>query len=120
MDRTDRHFRYFLRQLTHHTLLYTEMVPVGAILYGDRKKFLNFHPSEHPLVLQVGGSEPQRLAECAEIAEQWGYDAININVGCPSDRVKGGAFWRSAHGGCRPRRRGGAKDEDKGFHPGNR
>ena len=92
MDRTDRHFRFFMRQITRHTLLYTEMVPVGAIIHGERAKFLDFDACEHPLVLQVGGSDPEKLAECAVIAEQWGYDAININVGCPSDRVKEGHF----------------------------
>ena len=92
MDRTDRHFRYFLRLISQHTLLYTEMVTVGAILHGDRSKLLGFSPEERPLVLQVGGDDPQRLADCAQIAEEWGYTEINLNVGCPSDRVQQGNF----------------------------
>lgn len=92
MDRTDRHFRYFLRLISQHTLLYTEMVTVGAILHGDRSKLLGFSPEERPLVLQVGGDDPQKLADCARIAEEWGYTEINLNVGCPSDRVQQGNF----------------------------
>ena len=92
MDRTDRHFRYFMRQITHGTLLYTEMVTSAAILHGDRKYLLGFSPEEKPLVLQVGGDEPQHLAECARIAEDMGYDEINLNVGCPSSRVQSGNF----------------------------
>ncbi len=92
MDRTDRHFRYFMRQLTRYTLLYTEMVTSAAILYGDRDHLLSFSPEEKPLSLQVGGDQPQDLATCARIAEDMGYDEINLNVGCPSSRVQSGNF----------------------------
>ncbi|MGA1621113.1 MAG: tRNA dihydrouridine(20/20a) synthase DusA [Synechocystis sp.] len=92
MDHTDRHFRYFLRQLTRHTLLYTEMITAQAILHGDRPKLLDFDPAEHPVALQLGGDDPQKLADCARIGEGWGYDEINLNVGCPSDRVQSGHF----------------------------
>jgi tRNA-dihydrouridine synthase A len=92
MDRTDRHYRYFMRQITQRTLLYTEMVTAQAIKYGDRDHLLGFSPEEKPLVLQVGGDDPQMLAECARIAEEFGYDEINLNVGCPSDRVQNGNF----------------------------
>lgn len=92
MDRTDRHFRYFLRLISQHTLLYTEMVTVPAILHGDRSKLLGFSPEECPLALQLGGDDPQQLAECARIAEEWGYTEVNLNVGCPSDRVQQGNF----------------------------
>lgn len=92
MDRTDRHFRYFMRQITRRTLLYTEMVTSAAILHGDKEHLLGFSPEEKPLVLQVGGDNPRELAECARIAEDRGYDEININVGCPSDRVQNGNF----------------------------
>ncbi|NJK57869.1 MAG: tRNA dihydrouridine(20/20a) synthase DusA [Pleurocapsa sp. SU_5_0] len=92
MDRTDRHYRYFLRQITRRTLLYTEMITAQAILHGDRPKLLDFSPEEKPLVLQIGGDNPTLLAECAKIGEDWGYDAINLNVGCPSPRVQNGNF----------------------------
>lgn len=92
MDRTDRHFRYFLRQITRRTLLYTEMVTSAAILHGDKEHLLGFFPEEKPLVLQIGGDEPQELAECARIAQDMGYDQINLNVGCPSSRVQNGNF----------------------------
>ncbi|MEQ8959689.1 MAG: tRNA dihydrouridine(20/20a) synthase DusA, partial [Coleofasciculus sp. C2-GNP5-27] len=92
MDRTDRHFRYFMRQITRRTLLYTEMVTSAAIIHGDRDRLLGFSPEEKPLVLQVGGDNPLELAECARIAEGMGYDQINLNVGCPSDRVQNGNF----------------------------
>ncbi len=92
MDRTDRHFRYFMRLLTRRTLLYTEMVTTPAILHGDREKLLGFSPEEKPLVLQVGGDDPQQLAVCALVAEELGYDEVNLNVGCPSDRVQNGNF----------------------------
>lgn len=92
MDHTDRHFRYFMRQLTQYTLLYTEMITVPAILHGDRHKLLDFDPVEHPVALQLGGDNPQQLAECARIGADWGYDEINLNVGCPSDRVQSGNF----------------------------
>jgi tRNA-dihydrouridine synthase A len=92
MDWTDRHYRYFMRQITRHTLLYTEMVTSRAILHGDREKLLGFSEIEKPLVLQLGGDNPQELAECAKIAEEMGYDEINLNVGCPSERVQQGNF----------------------------
>ena len=92
MDWTDRHCRYFHRLLTQSALLYTEMVTTGAIIHGDADRFLTYNPEEHPLALQLGGSEPKDLAACARIAEQHGYDEINLNVGCPSDRVQRGRF----------------------------
>ncbi|MEJ2455215.1 MAG: tRNA dihydrouridine(20/20a) synthase DusA [Candidatus Thiodiazotropha sp.] len=92
LDWTDRYCRYFLRLISRHTLLYTEMVTTGAILHGDRARFLDFDASEHPVALQLGGSEPDDLARCARLGEQWGYDEINLNVGCPSDRVQSGSF----------------------------
>jgi tRNA-dihydrouridine synthase A len=92
MDRTDRHCRYFLRQISNRTLLYTEMVTSAAILHGDREKLLGFDRAEHPISLQVGGDNPQDLAKCAQIAEDFGYDEINLNVGCPSSRVQNGNF----------------------------
>ena len=92
MDRTDRHFRYFMRGLTKHTLLYTEMVTTGAILKGERERYLQFDDVEHPISLQLGGDDPEALAECAAIAEAWGYDEVNLNVGCPSERVSSGSF----------------------------
>ena len=92
MDYTDRHFRYFVRLMTRHTLLYTEMITSGAILHGDHRRFLEFHAAEHRLALQLGGSEPAALAACARIADGYGYDEINLNVGCPSDRVQSGRF----------------------------
>ena len=92
MDRTDRHYRYFMRQITRRTLLYTEMVTSQAIRYGDTEKLLGFSPEENPLVLQVGGDDPQLLAHCARMAAVFGYSGINLNVGCPSDRVKSGNF----------------------------
>ena len=92
MDYTDRHFRYFLRLMTRRTRLYTEMVTTGAILRGPQQRLLQFHPAEHPLALQLGGSVPAELAECAKIAAEFGYDEVNLNVGCPSDRVQSGRF----------------------------
>jgi tRNA-dihydrouridine synthase A len=92
MDRTDRHCRYFLRQISQRTLLYTEMVTSMAILHGDKEKLLGFDRAEHPIALQVGGDNPQDLAKCAQIAEDFGYDEINLNVGCPSSRVQSGNF----------------------------
>lgn len=92
MDHTDRHFRYFLRLISEHVLLYTEMVTTGAILHGDRERHLGFSTREHPLALQLGGSDPAQLARCAALAEDMGYDEINLNVGCPSDRVQNGRF----------------------------
>lgn len=92
MGWTDRHARHFLRLISKHTLLYTEMVTTGAILNGPRESLLKYHSAEHPLALQLGGSEPAELAECAKIAEEAGFDEVNLNVGCPSDRVKQGRF----------------------------
>ena len=92
MDWTDRHCRFFHRVFTRHAVLYTEMVTARAIKHGDRSKLLDFDARERPLVLQLGGSEPDALAEAAKIGEDWGYSAINLNVGCPSDRVQGGHF----------------------------
>ncbi|CAM3683158.1 tRNA dihydrouridine(20/20a) synthase DusA [Parendozoicomonas haliclonae] len=90
MDWTDRHCRYFLRQISHSTLLYSEMVTTGALIHGDRERFLQYNPEEHPLALQLGGSDPAELAQCSKMAEEWGYDEVNLNVGCPSDRVQNG------------------------------
>jgi len=92
LDWTDRHERYFLRLISKHILLYTEMVTTGAILHGDQQRHLDFDPKEQPLALQLGGSDPVDLAKCARLAEQWGYSQINLNVGCPSDRVQSGKF----------------------------
>jgi len=88
MDWTDRHFRYFARLIAPTIRLYTEMISCQALIFGDRQRLLAFDPSEHPIALQVGGSCPQQLAFCAQLAEQFGYDEINLNVGCPSDRVQ--------------------------------
>ena len=92
MDWTDRHCRYFHRLITRRTRLYTEMVTTGALLHGDVQRHLDFDAAEHPLALQLGGSEPDDLARCALLAQQWGYDEINLNCGCPSPRVQRGAF----------------------------
>ncbi len=92
MDRTDRHYRYCMRQITRHTLLYTEMITTAALLHGDRNKLLGFSEAEKPLALQLGGDDPAHLATCARLAEDWGYDEVNLNVGCPSDRVQHGHF----------------------------
>ena len=92
MDWTDRHCRYFHRLLTRRTRLYTEMVTTGALLHGDVPRHLDFNGEEHPVALQLGGSEPADLARCAKLAAQWGYDEINLNCGCPSERVQRGAF----------------------------
>jgi tRNA-dihydrouridine synthase A len=92
MDWTDRHCRFFLRLITRHTWLYTEMVTTGALLHGDVPRHLDFDPAEHPVALQLGGSDPAALAACARLGERWGYDEINLNVGCPSERVQTGSF----------------------------
>lgn len=92
MDCTDRHFRWFMRQISRRSLLYTEMVTMGAVVHGDREHLLGFSPEERPLALQLGGDDPVMMAECARIGEGMGYDEININVGCPSDRVASGNF----------------------------
>ncbi|WP_284278861.1 MULTISPECIES: tRNA dihydrouridine(20/20a) synthase DusA [Bradyrhizobium] len=92
MDWTDRHCRVFHRHLTRRALLYTEMLTTGAVIHGDRQRLLGFDRCEHPVALQLGGSDPRELAEAARIGEAFGYDEINLNVGCPSDRVKDGRF----------------------------
>jgi len=92
LDWSDSHCRYFHRLLSKHALLYTEMVTTGALLHGDRDRHLRYNPEEHPLALQLGGSEPDALASCAQMAEDQGYDEVNLNVGCPSDRVQNGRF----------------------------
>ena len=88
MDWTDRHCRFFHRGLTRRALLYTEMMTAEAVIRGDRERLLGFDPEEHPVALQLGGSDPARLAEAARIGADFGYDEINLNVGCPSDRVQ--------------------------------
>jgi tRNA-dihydrouridine synthase A len=92
MDWTDRHCRYFLRQVNSTARLYTEMITTGALIHGDVERHLAFDPAEHPVALQLGGSEPGDLAACARLGEQYGYDEINLNIGCPSERVQRGAF----------------------------
>ena len=92
MDWTDRHCRYLHRQITRRTRLYTEMVTTGALLHGDQARHLDFNVEEHPVALQLGGSEPDDLAVCARLAQRWGYDEVNLNCGCPSERVQRGAF----------------------------
>ena len=92
MDLTDRFDRYFLRLLSRHARLYTEMITTGALIHGDRERFLRFDPAEHPVALQLGGAEPDALARCAEFGAATGYDEINLNCGCPSDRVQEANF----------------------------
>ncbi len=92
MDWTDRHCRFFLRQISRHARLYTEMVCTPALIHGSRRRLLRFDPAEHPVALQLGGAELDELAQCAELGERWGYDEINLNCGCPSDRVQDGRF----------------------------
>jgi tRNA-dihydrouridine synthase A len=92
MDVTDRHCRYFLRQVSSTAFLYTEMITTGALIHGDVERHLAFSKEEHPVALQLGGSEPDDLAKCAKLGEQYGYDEINLNIGCPSERVQKGAF----------------------------
>lgn len=92
LDWTDRHCRMFHRQITRHTWLYTEMVTTGALIHGDTERHLNFNDEEHPVALQLGGSEPEDLAQCAKLGERRGYNEINLNCGCPSERVQKGAF----------------------------
>src|SRR5271166_1252525 len=92
MDWTDRHCRFFHRLLTRRALIYTEMITTGALLHGDRARLLRHDPAEHPVALQLGGSDPAALARCARIGAEAGYDEINLNVGCPSDRVQEGRF----------------------------
>ncbi|HYE84831.1 MAG TPA: tRNA dihydrouridine(20/20a) synthase DusA [Vicinamibacterales bacterium] len=92
MDVTDRHCRFFLRQVNSRARLYTEMITTGALIHGDVPRHLEFSDEEHPVALQLGGSEPHELARCAKLGEQYGYDEINLNIGCPSERVQRGAF----------------------------
>ncbi|MCK4492576.1 MAG: tRNA dihydrouridine(20/20a) synthase DusA [Methylococcales bacterium] len=92
LDWTDRHCRYFYRLMSKQALLYTEMVTTGALIHGDKQHFLQFNAEEHPLALQLGGSKPTDLALCAKMAQDYGYDEVNLNVGCPSDRVQNGLF----------------------------
>ncbi|MEJ2419708.1 MAG: tRNA dihydrouridine(20/20a) synthase DusA [Exilibacterium sp.] len=90
MDWSDRHCRYLWRLISRHALLYTEMVTTAALIHGDRERFLRYRACEHPLALQLGGSDPNALAQCARMAQEWGYDEVNLNCGCPSDRVQSG------------------------------
>lgn len=92
LDWTDRHERYFLRLFSKHAVLYSEMVTTGALIHGERDRYLKFNKEEHPVALQLGGSDPKAMSDCAKMAEDYGYDEVNINVGCPSDRVQNGAF----------------------------
>ena len=92
MQRTDRHFRYLMRLISHQSFLYTEMVTTGALLHGDVDFHLGFSTEEHPIALQLGGDNPVHLAQCAQLAESYGYDEVNLNVGCPSNRVQKGSF----------------------------
>jgi len=92
LDWTDRFYRRFAREISRHAWLYTEMVTTGALIHGDRERFLKYDPCEHPLALQLGGSDPADLARCARMAQDWGYDEVNLNVGCPSERVQNGSF----------------------------
>lgn len=92
MDWTDRHCRFFHRQLTRHALLYSEMVTADAVIHGERDRLIGFSSAEHPVALQLGGSDPDKLAEASRIGADFGYDEINLNIGCPSDRVKSGRF----------------------------
>ena len=92
LDCTDRHARYFMRKLSRHAMLYTEMITANALIFGDRDRHLRFDVQEHPLALQLGGSEPEAMAQASVYAAEYGYDEININVGCPSDRVQSGSF----------------------------
>ncbi|MGY8960880.1 MAG: tRNA-dihydrouridine synthase, partial [Alphaproteobacteria bacterium] len=92
MDWTDRHDRAFLRVMSRHARLYTEMITTGALLHGDSARFLRFDETEHPVAAQLGGSDPQALAQCARMVEAEGYDEVNLNVGCPSSRVQAGRF----------------------------
>jgi len=92
MDWTDRHCRWFHRRLSARALLYTEMVVADAVIHGDKDFLIAYNPEEHPVALQIGGSDPVKLAKASKVGEQFGYDEININIGCPSDRVQSGRF----------------------------
>ena len=93
IDWIDRHGRYFHRQLSRQARLDTEMVTTGALLHGDVPRHLDFNEQEHPVALQLGSSKPQDLARCAKLAQEWSYDEVNLNCGCPSERVQRGSFW---------------------------
>jgi tRNA-dihydrouridine synthase A len=105
MDYTDRHCRYLMRLLSPSALLYTEMITSAALVRGHPTRLLEFDPAEHPVALQLGGSNPQELAEAARLGEQFGYDEINLNCGCPSDRVQSGRFGACLMGEGRVRQR---------------
>ena len=92
LDWSDRHQRVLMRMMSKHSLVYTEMVTTGALIHGDAQRYLKFNQEEHPVALQLGGSDPKAMATCAKMAEDFGFDEVNINVGCPSDRVQNGAF----------------------------
>src|ERR1044071_5970243 len=92
MDWSDRHYRFFMRQISARARLYTEMITTGALIHGNVERHLAFSKEEHPVALQLGGSEPDDLARCAKLGEKYGYDEINLNIGCPSERVQRGAF----------------------------
>ena len=92
MDHTDKHFRYLMRLLTKYSVLYTEMITTGALIHGNYKQFLEYNSNEHPIGIQLGGNNPKELLECAYMAENEGYDEVNLNIGCPSDRVQNGKF----------------------------
>lgn len=92
LDWTDRFYRRFAREISQHAWLYTEMINTGALLYGPRERLLQYAQEEHPVALQLGGSDPAALAACARLAQDWGYDEVNLNVGCPSERVQSGSF----------------------------
>ena len=92
IDWTDRHDRFFLRQISSRALLYTEMITTGALIHGDINRHLLFNDAEHPVALQLGGADPKALSDCAMLGQDYGYDEINLNVGCPSDRVQNGRF----------------------------
>ena len=92
MDWTDRHCRMFHRSLTKRALLYTEMVTANAVIHGDRERLIGFNQDEHPVALQLGGSDPALMAKASEVAQEFGYGEVNINCGCPSDRVQSGFF----------------------------
>ena len=92
LDCTDRHFRYFSRLISRHAVLYTEMITTGALIYGDRERFLAYNDIEHPVAVQLGGSDPEALSTCSKMIMDRGYDEVNLNVGCPSDRVQSGMF----------------------------
>src|SRR5207253_10729806 len=92
LDWTDRHCRYFLRLVSPRARLYTEMITTGALMFGNVPRHLDFDAAEHPVALQLGGSDAQALAHCARLGEAWGYDEINLNVGCPAERVQAGSF----------------------------